>query len=157
MGTRSASWPWDLLYFKGWRLAVGGGWRLAVGVPYGLSLRAVLNNKKTGFVRTALQEIWESIWHCFGVDKGPILSDLPLASSRSDVTRRVWLEPTESEMGCSWLQADAQCNSGRYYSVARDTGHGTEPYKNQFTRRKLAPCLPFGTTLALGVHCMHMW
>ena len=29
-GTLSASWSWDLLYFKGWRLAVGG-WRLAVG------------------------------------------------------------------------------------------------------------------------------
>ena len=29
-GTLSASWPWDLLYFKGWRLAVGG-WRLAFG------------------------------------------------------------------------------------------------------------------------------
>ena len=29
-GHASASWSWDLLYFKGWRLAVGGGWwRLA--------------------------------------------------------------------------------------------------------------------------------
>ena len=26
----STSWSWDLLYFKGWRLAVGGWWRLAV-------------------------------------------------------------------------------------------------------------------------------
>ena len=25
----SASWSWDLLNFKNWRLAVGGGWRLA--------------------------------------------------------------------------------------------------------------------------------
>ena len=44
----------------GWRLAVGGwrlavgGWRLAVGGPWGLCLRAVLNQKKLGFFRTAL-------------------------------------------------------------------------------------------------------
>ena len=31
MGTLSASWSWDLLYFKGWQLAVGRRWRLAVG------------------------------------------------------------------------------------------------------------------------------
>ena len=38
-GMLSASWSWDLLYFKGWRLAVGvwrlaavgGGWWLEVG------------------------------------------------------------------------------------------------------------------------------
>ena len=55
-----ASWSWDLLHFKadvgwrwvavgggGWRwVAVGGGGWLAVGGSWGLSLRAVLNNKK---------------------------------------------------------------------------------------------------------------
>ena len=36
---------WDLLYFKDWRLAVGGGWqRLAVGGWW--SLGAVLNQRK---------------------------------------------------------------------------------------------------------------
>ena len=30
-GTPSASWSWDYLYFKGWRLAAVGGWQLAVG------------------------------------------------------------------------------------------------------------------------------
>ena len=30
-GTLSASWSWDVLYFKGWRLAVGNWWQLAVG------------------------------------------------------------------------------------------------------------------------------
>ena len=30
-GALPASWPWDLLYFKGWRLAVGGWRLLAVG------------------------------------------------------------------------------------------------------------------------------
>ena len=39
----------------GWRLvAVGGGWRLAVGGPWGLSFRAVLNEKKGG-LRIALR------------------------------------------------------------------------------------------------------
>ena len=47
-GGLSASWSWDVLYFKGWQLAaVGGGWRrLMVGGPWGLSLRAVQNQKK---------------------------------------------------------------------------------------------------------------
>ena len=58
-GTPSASWSFmDLLYFKGWQLAVsgwrlvvGGGWRWAVGswrlvAPGGLSLGAILNKKK---------------------------------------------------------------------------------------------------------------
>ena len=36
-GTLSASWSWDLLYFKDWRWAVGG-WRLvAVGVGWRLA------------------------------------------------------------------------------------------------------------------------
>ena len=39
-GTPSASRSWDLLYFKRWRLAVGG-------LP-GLFLRAFLNKKKLG-------------------------------------------------------------------------------------------------------------
>ena len=30
-GALSASWLWDLLYFKGWRLEIGGWWWLAVG------------------------------------------------------------------------------------------------------------------------------
>ena len=37
-----------------WRLGVGGSWRLAVGGPLGRSLRAVLNKKKCGSLRTAL-------------------------------------------------------------------------------------------------------
>ena len=37
-GTLSASQSWDLLYFKGSRLVVGGWWQLALGGPWGLSL-----------------------------------------------------------------------------------------------------------------------
>ena len=37
----SASWPWDLLYFNGWRLAVGG-WPLAAVCGW-WSMGAVLN------------------------------------------------------------------------------------------------------------------
>ena len=44
--TLSASLSWDLVYFKRWRLAVGGWWWFAVGGPRGLSFRAFLNQKK---------------------------------------------------------------------------------------------------------------
>ena len=48
----------------GWRSAVGGwrsavgGWRLAVGGPWGLSLRAVLNQKKIGVLKDSPGEGW---------------------------------------------------------------------------------------------------
>ena len=49
----------ERLAVGGWRLvAVGGGWRLAVGGPWVLSLRAVLNKKKDGFLRTAVL-LWQ--------------------------------------------------------------------------------------------------
>ena len=53
---------WRRLEVGGWRrLAAGDWWRLAVGRwrlvavdgPWGLSLRTVLNEKKSGFFRTA--------------------------------------------------------------------------------------------------------
>ena len=60
-GTFCASLSWDLLYFKGWRLAVGGCWRQLAVVGGGwwslmAVLRAVLSltKKKSGFLRTAL-------------------------------------------------------------------------------------------------------
>ena len=52
---RLAVGSWQLAVGGGWRLAVGGSWRLAVGGPLGRSLRAVLNKKKTGPLRTALR------------------------------------------------------------------------------------------------------
>ena len=51
-GTLSAAWSWGFLYFKGWRLAVGGWRRLAVGgwwlaaVGGWWSLEAVLKGSK---------------------------------------------------------------------------------------------------------------
>ena len=50
-----------LLYFEGWGLAVGGGWQLAVGGPWGLSCRAVLHKKNSGFLGTALAQQW-GLW-----------------------------------------------------------------------------------------------
>ena len=40
-----------------WQLVAVGGWRLEVGGPWGLSLRAALNKKKMGLLRTALEGI----------------------------------------------------------------------------------------------------
>ena len=45
---------WLVAVGGGWRLAVGGSWRLAVGGPWGLSLRAVLNKKKNGVLKSSL-------------------------------------------------------------------------------------------------------
>ena len=45
---------WRLVVGGWWRLAVDGSWRLAVGGPMRRSLRAVLNKKKPGPLRTAL-------------------------------------------------------------------------------------------------------
>ena len=56
---------WRLVVVGGWsrwRLAVGGSWRLAVGGPLGRSLRAVLNKKKPGSLRTALPQSERGLW-----------------------------------------------------------------------------------------------
>ena len=68
-GRLSASWSWDLLHFKGWRLvaiggwrrlaAVGSGWRLAIGGWWGWRLAVgggwwSLTKQNSGFLRTPL-------------------------------------------------------------------------------------------------------
>ena len=50
---------WRLVVVGGWRLVAAGGWwelGLVVGGPLGRSLRAVLNKKKSGSLRTALDK-----------------------------------------------------------------------------------------------------
>jgi len=65
-------------------------------------------------------------------------TDLPLASTTSDVIGWSWILPGPTQ-GRSWFLLSTGCDRGRYYGVAHGTG--LIPNETQFPRRTLGACL----------------